>query len=163
MKNTKKLVLASVLIAIAVFGSTFSFPVFASKCSPVQHLVNVLAAVTLGPYYSLFTAFIAALLRNIFGLGTLLAFPGSMCGAFLAGLLYKKFKNIFSALFGEIFGTGIIGGILAYPIALFIMGNKSAALFGYVIPFLISTIGGCVIASILLIALKNTKVLDKFN
>lgn len=163
MKNTKKLVLTAILIAIAVFGSTFSFPVFASKCSPVQHLVNVLTAVILGPHYSLLAAFIASILRNIFGLGTLLAFPGSMCGAYLAGLLYKKFKTIPSAILGEAFGTGIIGGILAYPVALFLIGNKSAAIFGYIVPFLISTIGGCIIASLILIALKNTKVLDKFD
>jgi len=163
MKNTKKLVLTAILIAIAVFGSTFSFPVFASKCSPVQHLVNVLSAIILGPYYSVLAAFITSVLRNIFGLGTLLAFPGSMCGAYLAGILYKKFKNTLSALFGEAFGTSVIGGLLAYPVAYFLIGNKQAAIFGYIVPFLISTIGGCIIASLILIALKNTKVLDKFN
>ena len=34
--NTKKLALAGVLCAVAVVGSMFSFPVFGSKCAPVQ-------------------------------------------------------------------------------------------------------------------------------
>lgn len=47
--NTKKLTLAGVLCAVAVVGSMFSFPVFGSKCAPVQHMVNILCAVLLGP------------------------------------------------------------------------------------------------------------------
>ena len=51
MKNTniKKLAAAGLLCAVAVVGSLFSFPVFASKCAPVQHMVNILCAVFLGP------------------------------------------------------------------------------------------------------------------
>ena len=35
-------------------------------------------------------AFITSLIRVLMRTGTLLAFPGSMCGALLAGLMYKK-------------------------------------------------------------------------
>ena len=45
--NTKKLALTAIFAAVAVVGSMFSFPVFGSKCAPVQHLVNVLCAVFL--------------------------------------------------------------------------------------------------------------------
>ena len=87
MKNdrTQKLALAGVFCALAVVGSLFSFPVFGSKCAPVQHMVNVLCGVLLGPGYSVGVAFTAALLRNLLGLGSLLAFPGGMCGALPAG------------------------------------------------------------------------------
>ena len=47
--NLKKLTVTAILAAVAVVGSLFSFPVFGSKCAPVQHMVNILAAVTLGP------------------------------------------------------------------------------------------------------------------
>ena len=67
--NTKKLALAGVLCAVAVVGSMFSFPVFGSKCAPVQHMVNVLCAVLLGPWYGVAVAFVASLLRNLLGLG----------------------------------------------------------------------------------------------
>ena len=40
MKNlsVKKLALAGMFCALAVVGSVFSFPIFGSKCAPVQHL-----------------------------------------------------------------------------------------------------------------------------
>ena len=157
--NTKKLALTAIMAAIAVVGSMFSFPVFGSRCAPVQHLVNVICAVLVGPWWGLAAAFIASLIRNLTGLGTPLAFPGSMCGALLAGLLYQKFKALPAACIGEVVGTGIIGGMLAYPVAAFVMGNGSAALFTFVVPFLISTCGGTIGAFLILMVLKGTGVL----
>lgn len=161
--NTKKLALTAILAAIAVAGSTLSFPVFGSKCAPVQHLVNVLCAVFVGPWYALAAAFIASLIRNMVGLGTLLAFPGSMCGALLSGLLYRKFRALPAAYAGEVIGTGLIGGMLAYPIASLILGNSTAALFTFVVPFLISTAGGTIIAIVLLTVMNQTKVLGRLQ
>ena len=161
--NTKKLALTALLAAVAVVGSTLSFPIFGSKCAPVQHLVNVLCAVFVGPWYGLGAAFVTSLIRNLLGLGTLLAFPGSMCGALLAGLLYKKFKVLPAAYVGEVFGTAVIGGMLSFPIAKLIMGNDAAALFTFVVPFLISTAGGTIIAIVLLTVLKQTKVLARLH
>ncbi|MEF2561629.1 MAG: energy coupling factor transporter S component ThiW, partial [Negativibacillus sp.] len=83
--NIRKLSIAGIFCAVAVVGSFFSFPVFASKCAPVQHMVNILCAVLLGPWYGVGVAFCASLLRNLLGLGSLMAFPGSMCGALLCG------------------------------------------------------------------------------
>ena len=85
--NTKKLATASILCAVAVVGSLFSFPVFGSKCAPVQHMVNIICAVLLGPAYGVGAAFVASLIRNLLGLGSLMAFPGSMFGALLCGLV----------------------------------------------------------------------------
>ena len=107
--NTKKLATASILCAVAVVGSLFSFPVFGSKCAPVQHMVNIICAVLLGPAYGVGAAFAASLIRNLLGLGSLMAFPGSMFGALLCGLVYKKTGNIAATLIGEVFGTAILG------------------------------------------------------
>ena len=79
--TVKKLAMAGVLTAVAVVGSLLSFPIFGSKCAPVQHMVNILAAVVLGPGWGVGIAFCASLLRNLLGLGSLMAFPGSMIGA----------------------------------------------------------------------------------
>ena len=159
--NTKKLAVAGVLCAVAVVGSLFSFPVFGSKCSPVQHMVNILCAVLLGPGYGLGAAFAASLIRNLLGLGSLMAFPGSMFGALLCGLVYSKTKNILATLLGEVFGTAILGGLCAYPVAIFFMGKSAAGLafYAYIIPFLISTAGGALISAILLYSLKKTNAL----
>lgn len=50
---------------------------------------------------------------------------------------------------GEIFGTGIIGGFVAWIMATLLLGSKSVAWF-FIPPFLVSTIGGSVIACLLL-------------
>ncbi len=165
MKNasTKKLALAAVLTAVAVAGSLFSFPVFGSRCSPVQHMVNILCAVLLGPWYGVASAFLASLLRNLLGLGSLLAFPGSMCGALLCGVAYKKSGNLPLTLLAEVFGTGVLGGLLAYPIAIAFMGKGAGelAFYAYIVPFLISTTGGAALAGVLLAALEKTGALNR--
>ena len=156
--KTKKITIASLLIATGVIAGNIIFiPVGVSKCFPVQHTINVLSAVILGPGYGVAIAFCISLLRNILGTGSLLAFPGSMIGVLLAGILYKRTKKNLLAVIGEIFGTGILGGLLAFPIANFIMGKEVGALF-FVTPFLISTIGGSLIAYFILRALDFSKL-----
>ena len=154
-----KLVLSGMFVALAVVLSTFSIPVGGSKCFPIQHMVNVLAAVFLGPWYGVAIAFCTSLIRNILGTGTLLAFPGSMIGALCCGLVYKHTGKLTFTYIAEIIGTGILGGLLAFPVAAFIMG-KEVALFVYVVPFLVSTIGGTVIAAVLITILKANHTLE---
>ena len=84
-QNLKKLVLAGLLIAVGVACSPFSIPVGASKCFPVQHMVNVLAAVMLGPWYGVGMAFVTSLLRVLLGTGSLLAFPAACAARCSAG------------------------------------------------------------------------------
>lgn len=160
--NTKKLAMAGVLCAVAVAGSLLSFPVFGSKCAPVQHIVNIFCAVLLGPWYGVGTAFTASLIRNIFGLGSLLAFPGSMFGALLCGLVFRKTENVPLTLVGEVFGTAVLGGLCAYPIAVFFMGQSAAelAFYAYIVPFLISTAAGAIIAGAVILPLKKTGALS---
>ncbi|MBR4642060.1 MAG: energy coupling factor transporter S component ThiW [Selenomonadaceae bacterium] len=152
MDKTKKLTLAACLTAAAVVGSVLSFPVLGSRCAPVQHMVNVFCAVLLGWRYGVGSAFAASLLRNLFGLGSVLAFPGSMCGAFLSGVVYARTKNIWLTVLAEAFGTGIIGGLAAYPTAILFMGKVAGdvAFYVYVVPFLISTICGAFLAGLVI-------------
>lgn len=170
----QKLCFAGILIAVGVVGSMFSFPVLGSKCSPIQHMINIIAGVTLGPVYAVIMAFLTSLLRNLFGLGSLLAFPGSMVGAFCCGLLFsvvkkavkttgvKSYLPLLAAFVGETVGTGVLGGMLSCPIARLFGINANAAVFTFVVPFLISTVVGSIIAFLLLTALKSTKVLNQF-
>ena len=157
--NTKKLALAGVLTALAIVGSFLSFPVAGSKCAPVQHMVNIFAAVLLGPGWGVGIAFCASLLRNILGIGSLMAFPGSMIGALCCGLVYKKCKNLSLTCLAEALRTGILGGIAAYPVALFLMGAAPAGLFIYVIPFLISTVAGSILAFLLISVFQKSGVM----
>ena len=167
MKNlsVKKLALAGMLCALAVVGSVFSFPIFGSKCAPVQHMVNILCAVLLGPYWGLGVAFVASLLRNLLGLGSLMAFPGSMFGALLCGVVYHKTQKLLPPLVGEVFGTSILGGLCAYPVAILLMGKSAGdiAFYAYIVPFLVSTAGGAVIAGVLLAALQRSGALHSMQ
>ena len=153
--STRKLAVAGILTAVAVAGSLFSFPVLASRCSPVQHMVNILCAVFLGPWYGVAAAFAASLIRNLLGLGTLLAFPGSMVGALDRGLLYNKTQSPADTRGEEAMGNGVLGGLAAWPVAVLLLG-QTAAVYAYMGPFLVSTVGGSIIAGAVLFALKRS-------
>jgi energy coupling factor transporter S component ThiW len=142
----RKLTFTALFIGIGVFSAHLVYiPIGIAKCFPVQHAINVLLAVILGTRYSVSAAFSISLLRNILGTGSLLAFPGSMLGAALAGILYKKTNHIAGAIIGEIIGTGILGSLVAFPVAKYIIGSQVGAFF-FVVPFLVSTAGGSMIA-----------------
>lgn len=161
--QTKKLCLAAILCAVAVIGSLFSFPVLGSKCAPVQHTVNILCAVLLGPWYGVGVAFSASLIRNLFGIGSLMAFPGSMFGALLCGLIYRYTRNIPLTLLAEVFGTAVLGGLCAYPIAIFFLGKSAGeiAFYAYMFPFLVSTVGGAVLSTVFILALEKGGLLGQ--
>lgn len=163
--QTMKLAVAAVFCAVSVVGSMFSFPVLGSKCAPVQHMVNVLCAVLLGPWYGVASAFIASLLRNLLGLGSLMAFPGSMVGALCCGVIYWKTKKLLPTLIAEVLGTGVLGGLCAYPVAILLMGKSVAevAFYAYIVPFLISTVAGSILAGVLVFALEKNGALKNMQ
>lgn len=137
-------------------------PVGVSRVFPVQHGINLLAATLFGPGYAVTVAFTISLLRNLLGTGSLLAFPGSMIGALLAGILYKGTKKISLAAAGEVVGTGLIGGLVSYPVAKYLMGRE-VALFFFVGPFVMSSIAGVAIGYVIFkfisrLSLFNNKI-----
>lgn len=145
----RKITYTAIFMAIGVLSAHLVYiPIGISKCFPIQHVINILLAVLLGTRYSVSAAFGISLLRNILGTGSLLAFPGSMIGAALAGIVYRRTNSIWGAIVGEVFGTGILGALVAYPVANFLIGSQVGAFF-FVVPFLVSTAGGSVIAYIL--------------
>lgn len=171
--KTKKLAIAAIFVAVAVVGSVFiQFPFLGSNCSPTQHMVNVLCAVFLGPAWGVGVAFCASLLRNLLGVGSLMAFPGSMVGALCCGLVYMLLKNkkpvvaITATLVAEMLGTGVLGGLCAYPVATLFMNNVDAAtvaVTAYIIPFFISTFVGSLIAGALVFALQAGGALKRMQ
>lgn len=161
--TTEKLALAGVLTAAAVAGSLLSFPVAGSKCAPVQHMVNILAAVMLGPWWGAGIAFCASLLRNMLGIGSLMAFPGSMAGALCCGLVYAGTGKTALTCTAEAAGTSMLGGLLAYPVAKLLMGLEPAGFFVYVVPFFVSTAAGSIFAFGLVTALEKGGVFNQFQ
>lgn len=151
----RKMTMAALFAALAVLLSPLSVPVGPSKCFPVQHAVNALAGVTLGPWWACGSAFVSSFVRNALGTGTLLAFPGSMFGALAVGFAAKfvSEKRRFWAALAEPFATGTLGAGAATLIA---SGAFNAGLFGTLaVAFLVSSVPGSIIGCFAL------RVLDK--
>lgn len=155
--KTRKLVLTALFIAIGyVGGSIIIIPLGFVRAAPFQHFMNVFVSMILGPWYSLAQAFGVSLLRNITGTGSLLAFPGSMIGAVLSGLLFKKGKKLYWLAIGEVIGSGVLGALASYPLARLFL-DQETALFAFLPVFSISSGIGAVIGVILLYRLNKNE------
>lgn len=160
MNRTRLLTTMAVFIALGTIGSQLLwFPAGIAKAYPVQHAINVMAAIILGPGPAVIIAFMTGLIRFMLGVGTLLAFPGGMIGAFLAGILYKKFGRKILAVVGEVVGTGIIGSLFSVPYANLLMGSSLGA-FVFLPSFLVSSVSGAIIGYIIVIRVKQASRLQ---
>jgi energy coupling factor transporter S component ThiW len=137
------------LVALGTVASPFSIPVGVSNVYPVQHAINVLAGAILGPVPAVIAAFLTSTIRNLLGTGTLLAFPGSMFGALLAGLGYRYLKKEYFAAAGELIGTGLFGALAAFPVAKWLLGFSGLA-YAFIVPFGLSSLAGSLIGLIIL-------------
>ena len=157
---TRRVAYAVVLVAIGVALAPFtSFPIGIAKINPTQHFVNVLAAVLLGPGWATLIAAVIGIIRNAAGMGTLLAFPGGMIGAFLAGMAYKYFHRPNLAALGEIVGTGLIAPVVsALLVAPFLM-QKTIPLLALVPSFIGSTVIGALLGIMALRLLKRADII----
>ncbi|PSL36401.1 energy coupling factor transporter S component ThiW [Planomicrobium soli] len=161
--KTQKLVLMAMFVAIAVAGSNFvSFPAGIARAYPIQHAVNVISAVILGPGPALLIAFLTGAVRVLTGTGSLLAFPGGMIGALCAGMLYAKFGKVWFAALGEVIGTGILASLVAVPYAKLLMGTELGAFFFFP-PFIISSASGALLGVLLVSRLMRMNEKRLFN
>lgn len=159
----RNLTITAFLIAInVVLSSLIVIPLGPIKAAPVQHFINVLCAVFVGPWYGLAQALISSILRISFRTGSPFAFPGSMIGVLLSSLFYMYRKHIFMASVGEVLGTGVIGSLMCIPLAWF-MGMEDFFVKPLMIAFMVSSVIGSLISYIILIILKRRGLLDKFK
>ncbi len=156
-----KMVLLSMFVAIGVIIS----PILRIEgMCPMQHLVNVVCSVFLGPWYSLLCAVMIGLIRMSFFAIPPLALTGAVFGAFLSGVLYRAFNGrIIFAVIGEIIGTGLIGSIVSYPVMAYLVGKSDLTWFAYTPFFIGATLIGGSIAYIFLKSLSATGQLSKLQ
>ena len=159
--SLQKITLVGLLIALGVVAAPFSIPVGVARVFPVQHAINVIAGVLLGPWWAVVAAVITSVIRNMVGTGTLLAFPGSIFGAFAAGMFYQLTRRREGAAVGELLGTGLIGSLLAFPLARWILGAEVLA-YTYIVPFALSSTAGVVLGIILLALLEKTGYFNNY-
>jgi len=160
--NTRHVAYAIVLIAIGVaLGPFTSFPVGIAKINPTQHFINIVSAVILGPWWAVGNALIIGILRNAMGVGTLLAFPGGMIGALLAGLLFRATYNLYLGALGEIVGTGIIAAVVSTLVVAPMFMGTSMGMGVLIASFLGSTVVGTLIGIAALKLLARAGFLDE--
>ena len=159
--HTLRMVMLAMMVAIGVVIS----PILRIEgMCPTAHLVNIVCSVLMGPWYSLLCATMIGVIRMMFMGIPPLALTGAVFGAFLSGVFYRLSKGkIICAVIGEIFGTGIIGSMVSYPVMAFLMGRGGLTAFYYT-PMVLAatTMGGCV-AYIFLKALSKAGLLVKFQ
>lgn len=163
MKNKKilKLVFLAMLVAVGVVIS----PILRVEgMCPMAHFINVTCAVFLGPWYALGCATAIGIIRMVTMGIPPLALTGAVFGAFLSGLFYRlsNGKLIFAVL-GEVFGTGIIGAIVSYPVMTLFWGYNNLTWFFYVPSFIAGTLIGGSLAFIFLRQLASSGLVSKFQ
>ncbi|MFQ5772175.1 MAG: energy coupling factor transporter S component ThiW [bacterium] len=157
--DTRKAAYAVVLVAIGVVLAPYtSFPIGIAKVNPTQHFVNVVGAVLLGPWWATVIAAVIGTIRNAMGVGTLLAFPGGMIGAFLAGYLYRYTRKVYVGAGGEVIGTGFIAPVVSALLVAPVFMGKAIPLFALVPSFLASTAAGAILGVLALKMLQRAGI-----
>jgi len=158
--NLKKQIVTALLACIGYVLNTF---VWFPRMAPFQHFINVVAAVFIGPSWSFVCALLIGILRMILNGSTILAVIGAVVGAFLSGLLYKKFNKLHWAVIGEVIGTGIISAIISYPFMRMFYGLPKTSIFTYVPFFVPSSLMGAMLGFLLLKTLDKTHTLERLK
>lgn len=163
MKQTNLLRMVTLSMFIAI-GVVISPLLRVEGLCPTAHLVNIVAAVFLGPWYALLNAFAIAIIRmSVMGIPPL-AITGSVFGAFLSGIFYKLSNGkIWAAVLGEIIGTGFIGSIVSYPVMTLLYGKTGLTWMFYVPSFVLATLMGGTVAFLFLNTLRANGLLYKIQ
>jgi energy coupling factor transporter S component ThiW len=151
--HLRRLVLAAMFAAIATVLGPLSMPLpLGPRIFPLQHTVNAIAGVLVGPWYAAGAALVAAILRNALHTGTVFAFPGSPFGAIVVGYAYRWLRNDAAALC-EPLGTGPIGATLAVLLVGPLVG-KHPAFWAFQVAFLEASIPGAILGYVALRVLR---------
>lgn len=139
--NLKKLLVLSLMIAMDVVLS----PLFRIEgMAPMSSVMNVIGVMLMGPVYGTIMALVCGILRMMLLGIPPLALTGAVFGALLAGIFYKLYPSVYSAMFGEFLGTGIVGSLLSYPVMAWFTGSSHGMYWFFYTP---RFIGGAVIGS----------------
>lgn len=164
MKNktlNRELLLKEVVLAMLVAVGVVISPILRVEgMCPMAHLINIVCAVLLGPWWSLLCATLIGVIRMLFLGIPPLALTGAVFGAVLSGVFYRLSNGrILAACIGEVIGTGIIGAIVSYPVMTLLWNGTGAynhlTLFFYVPSFIGGTLIGGTVAFLLLSALSR--------
>ncbi len=160
-KKILKMTTLAIFIALGVVISPF---LRVEGMCPMAHFINVVCSVFMGPWYSLLCATIIGVIRMLTMGIPPIALTGAIFGAFFSGVFYRMSKgNILFAVFGEVFGTGIVGAIVSYPVMSLLWGKENISWLFYVPSFICGTLIGGSIAFVFLKKLLVNGMLRKIQ
>lgn len=164
MNQSKKLLRMVVLSMMVAIGVVISPILRVEGMCPTAHLINIVCSVLLGPWYSLLCATLIGVIRmTTMGIPPL-ALTGAVFGAFLSGVFYRASGGkLICAVLGEVFGTGIIGAIVSYPVMALLLHREGLTWLFYVPSFVCGTLLGGSVAFLLLRALARNGSLARFQ
>lgn len=157
----RKVALAAVLSASAVVLSpVVTFPLPLATPYPVQHMVNAIAGVLLGPWYAALMAVIVGSVRYMLGTGTIHAFPGGIFGGLIVGLAHRYLLRKDYAALLEPVGTVILGAaasaMIFGPLALQMgLRGRAGTFESFVIIFAPSSIPGSILGYMVLKVIRR--------
>ena len=164
MNKKNGLIKMTFLAMMVAIGVVISPILRVEGMCPMAHLINIVCAVMMGPWYSLLCATLIGIIRMMFMGIPPLALTGAVFGAFLSGVLYRlSGGRMIFAVVGEVIGTGIIGAMVSYPVMTFIVGREGLSLMFYVPSFICGTLIGGSVAFIFLKYLNKGKMLTKMQ
>ncbi|MFD1485126.1 energy coupling factor transporter S component ThiW [Lacticaseibacillus baoqingensis] len=159
--NVQRLAMLAMMIALDVVLS----PLFRIEgMAPMSSVMNVLAAVIMGPLYATLMAVICAIIRmGLMGIPPL-ALTGAVFGAFLAGWGFRLARHNWGAAIGEIIGTGLIGSLVSFPVMVWFTGSTQALYwFVYTPRFFGGSISGSLIGLVVLYQLDRLGMTKKLQ
>ena len=159
--NVKKLVFTAMLACLSYVLSSF---VYFPRMAPFQHMINVIGAVFLGPFWNFACAALTGLMRMILGGRTIQALIGAVVGAFLSGLMFRLTKKTLAAVGGEIFGTGILSALMVYPFMVKFYGLSPELPFWTFIPsYVPSAVMGACLGFVVIKILEKSGALSRMK
>jgi energy coupling factor transporter S component ThiW len=165
---TTKVTLSSFFIALGFVLSLVSFPIGPTRIFPFQHMINVIVAIMLGPFYAAAIALGIGTLRVAAGTGTLFAYPGGMPGGFVVGTIYWYLWHHDECALTEPLGTAMGGILSALAVAPFIGARPLPSILGltaqweiFVIAFWFASIPGSIMGYVVVKALRKIGVFER--
>lgn len=130
--------------------------------APMSSVMNVIAAVLMGPIYGTLMALACGIIRMIlFGIPPI-ALTGAIFGAFLAGVGYRLSSKYLGAIIGEFIGTGLVGSLLSYPLMVWFTGSAQGMYwFIYTPRFIVGALSGSIIAYLILVRIDKVRYIQR--
>jgi len=165
--RNKRIATSAIFVGVGLILSYINvfayFEIVGSKINPYAHLINGMMGVLVGLSLACTTALAIAILRFTLGIGSILAFPGGISGAVIAGtigyvLRKKKPEYVDYAALTDPLGTVFIGGTLAdFFLPLQGVPTIEGIVFWWGL-FALSCIPGSILGFVILKILKKARI-----